>query len=231
MLAIGEPAFSLRKKSATERKRESAAQSDDVSPETGNRQPVEEEKRDPDQRHRDDQPIDPRSALTQIPAPDQRDVNRRGVLQEDRIRGSRHSRREDKEHDRAGVAERAADLGARKGEPRPPDAEQDHRNRDRAPAAGDRHRRPIDRLDEDAAETPAKRGEEQEKGGKKRRGIGSLYNAAAMQSERTAQRCCRSPVCRGRCRASRTWQSRTAADPRLARVGGQNGAPYTDRVA
>ena len=167
MLATGEPAFSLRRKSATERKRKSAAQSEDVSPEAGNRQPVQEEKRDPGQRHRDDQPIDPRSALTQIPAPDQRHVNRRGVLQEDRIRGSRHSGREDKEHDRAGVAERAPDLGARKCEPRPPDTEQDHRNRDRAPATGDRHRRPIDRLDEYAAETPAERCEEQENGRQK----------------------------------------------------------------
>ena len=198
MLATGEPAFSLRRKSATSANARPLPEREDVSPESGDRQPVQEEKRDPEQRDRDDQPIDPRSALTQIPAPDQRDVNRRGVLQKDCIRGGRHPRREDKEHDRAGVAERAPDLGARKGEPRPPDTEQDDRNRDRAPTAGDRHRRPIDRFDQDAAETPAERCEEQENGRQETARHRQLFykcNAAMQARERSAKKC-NNPVAR-----------------------------------
>ena len=118
----------------------------------------------PTERDRDHQPVDPRGALAQIPAPDEGDVNRRGVLQEDGVGRGRHPGREDKENDRPGITERAADLRRGKGETRPADAEQDDRDGDGAPGAGDRHRRPVDRLDQDAAEAPAERREEQEDG-------------------------------------------------------------------
>ena len=49
-------------------------------------------------------------AFAQIPAADHRDINRRGVLQEDRVRGGRHAGGEDEEHDRERVADGAADL-------------------------------------------------------------------------------------------------------------------------
>ena len=110
MLAIGEPAFSLRRKSATDAKASPlpSAMMFPHQPETVRRSM--KKSAIPISAHRDDQPVDPRSAFAQIPASDQRDVNRRGVLQKDRVRSGRHARRKNKEHDRERVADGAADL-------------------------------------------------------------------------------------------------------------------------
>ena len=107
--ATGEPAFSFRKKSATEAKAKPLP-SATMFP----RKPavVKKEEGDADERDRDHEPVDPRSALAEVTAADERDVNGGGVLQEDGVGRRRHARGENEKHHREGVADRAADLRA-----------------------------------------------------------------------------------------------------------------------
>ena len=134
---------------------------DEIARQAGQPQAVRDEKSHPGQDCADGEPVGAVGPLTEEPRAEERDPDRGGVLEQDRVGRSRHLGGRD-ECDRAGrVGHGAEHLHA--GEvktQRPADHDQEDGSDD-ASSPGDGERRPVDGLDQQPPEAPAQRGEEQ----------------------------------------------------------------------